>query len=137
MLAALVALVGCADEPVTDFDTTNAHIIDTRQRLHWSFAHIEGSRHVDWDCIVIGMQQLGIGEEEPIVLYDQTESQAKRAEVSLRNMGYQYVRNAGGLQDAQALLDRPIVSPENTEPTEDELAIMEECNQRRSQRPER
>lgn len=136
MLVVFAAMTGCVEDPVTDFDTSDAHIIDTRQRLHWSFEHIEGARHIAWDCIVVGVQQLGIGEEEPIVIYDQTESRAKRAEVSLRNMGYQYVKNAGSVEDAQALLDRPMVTPEDTEPSDDEKAIMEECTQRRSLRPE-
>lgn len=135
-LAVAVVMVGCEDEPNIDFDLTDAHVIDTRQRLHWGFAHVEGARHIDWDCIVIGMRHLGIEEHEPIVIYDQNESLARRAEVSLRNMSYLYVRNAGGLQDVQQLLDRPIVSPEDSTPTEVEQAIMAECEERRALRPE-
>lgn len=114
-----------------DFDLSNAHIIDTRERPQWAIRHVEGARHIDWDCIVLGMQELGIGESEPIVLYGSSASAAGRAETSLRNMDYVKVRNAGSLDQAAELLGRPIVRPEVTAPDADEEAIHAGCAERR------
>lgn len=130
--AVVVALISaCAGEPNQDFDLTDAHLIDTRERFQWAVRHVEGARHIDWDCIVLGVQYLGIGEDEPIVVYGTSSTAAGRAETSLRNMDYQLVRNAGSVQEAADLLDRSIVSAADTEPDADDLAIQAACEERR------
>ena len=128
---AVILLTACDTEPDRDFDLTEAHIIDTRERYQWVVRHVEGARHIDWDCIVLGMQVLGIDEDEPIVIYGVSSSAASRAETSLRNMDYRLVRNAGSVQEAAELLGRPIVQADDTGPDAEDLAIEEACEERR------
>lgn len=123
-------LAGCANEADQEVDLENAHIIDVRSRLHWAFSHIDGARHVQWDCIYLGAQVLGIAEDDSIVLYGENESLVSRAEGSLRNMSYNRVLNAGSMGQAQALLGRSIVQPEQTAPDALEQAIIARCEER-------
>lgn len=124
-------LTACGEEHRPDFDLSEALIIDTRERSQWAIHHVMGSRHVDWDCIVLAMEVLQVSEEDPIVIYGSSATGASRAETSLRNMDFQLVRNAGSMQEAAELLERPVVRPDNTEPDALEEAIVEACDERR------
>ncbi|MCH8552774.1 MAG: rhodanese-like domain-containing protein [Natronospirillum sp.] len=124
-------LTACGEEPRPDFDLSEALIIDTRERSQWAIHHVTGARHVDWDCIVLAMRVLEVNEDDPIVIYGSSATGASRAETSLRNMDFQLVRNAGSMQEAAELLERPVVRPDNMEPDEHEEAIVEACDERR------
>ena len=75
-----------------------ALIIDVRTPEEFADGHYPGAINIPHDSILGGLNELGVTEETPIILYCRSGNRSGQAEKALLNKGFTQARNAGGLE---------------------------------------
>ena len=85
----------------------NAVWIDVRTEKEYQQGHIEGAQRIPYDGIDAVAGQLKLPRDTPIYLYCGSGHRAGLARKRLQELGYSEVVNAGGLEDARKLVEKP------------------------------
>lgn len=75
-----------------------ALLIDVRSQPEFGSGHLEGALHIPHTQIVEGLSKLRVPKDQPVVLYCRTGNRSGQAQISLQQVGYQQVTNAGDYQ---------------------------------------
>ena len=84
-------------------------VIDVRTVEEWNEGHLSLAKNIEWQDIGIEIQEVALVKEQRIIVYCRSGKRAGKAFITLTNLGYTNVINAGGLNDAQKLLGGDIV----------------------------
>ena len=77
---------------------SQALIVDVRTPEEFADGHYPGAINIPHDTILEGLEQLGVREETPVILYCRSGNRSGQAEQALQNKGFTEARNAGGLE---------------------------------------
>ena len=97
---------------------SQALIVDVRTPEEFADGHYPGAINIPHDTILEGLEQLGVTEETPVILYCRSGNRSGQAEQALQKQGFTKARNAGGLEALlsatalEASLSTPTASPE-------------------------
>jgi phage shock protein E len=97
---------------------SEALIVDVRTPDEYADGHYPGAINIPHDTILEGLEQLGVTEETPVILYCRSGNRSGQAEQALQKKGFTEARNAGGLEALlsatarEASLPTPTASPE-------------------------
>ena len=75
----------------------------------WNEGHLSLAKNIEWQDIGIEIQEVALVKEQRIIVYCRSGKRAGKAFITLTDLGYTNVINAGGLNDAQKLLGGDIV----------------------------
>ena len=75
-----------------------ALIVDVRTPEEFADGHYPGAINIPHDTILEGLEQLGVTEETPVILYCRSGNRSGQAEQVLQEKGFTKARNAGGLE---------------------------------------
>ena len=94
---------------------SQALIVDVRTAEEFADGHYPGAINIPHDTILEGLEQLGVREETPVILYCRSGNRSGQAEQALQNKGFTEARNAGGLE---ALLSATAQQASRPSPTQ-------------------
>ena len=77
---------------------SQALIVDVRTPEEFADGHYPGAINIPHDTILEGIEQLGVTEETPVILYCRSGNRSGQAEQVLQKKGFTEARNAGGLE---------------------------------------
>ena len=77
---------------------SQALIVDVRTPEEFADGHYPGAINIPHDTILEGLEQLGVTEETPVILYCRSGNRSGQAEQVLQEKGFTEARNAGGLE---------------------------------------
>ena len=77
---------------------SQALIVDVRTPEEFADGHYPGAINIPHDTILEGIEQLGVTEETPVILYCRSGNRSGQAEHVLQKKGFTEARNAGGLE---------------------------------------
>ena len=77
---------------------SQALIVDVRTPEEFTDGHYPGAINIPHDTILEGLEQLGVTEETPVILYCRSGNRSGQAEQVLQEKGFTEARNAGGLE---------------------------------------
>ena len=77
---------------------SQALIVDVRTPEEFADGHYPGAINIPHDTILQGLEQLGVTEETPVILYCRSGNRSGQAEQVLQEKGFTEARNAGGLE---------------------------------------
>ena len=77
---------------------SQALIVDVRTPEEFADGHYPGAINIPHDTILEGLEQLGVTEETPVILYCRSGNRSGQAEQVLQKKGFTEARNAGGLE---------------------------------------
>ena len=77
---------------------SQALIVDVRTPEEFADGHYPGAINIPHDTILEGIEQLGVTEETPVILYCRSGNRSGQAEQALQKKGFIEARNAGGLE---------------------------------------
>ena len=77
---------------------SQALIVDVRTPEEFADGHYPGAINIPHDTILEGLEQLGVTEETPVILYCRSGNRSGQAEQALQKEGFTEARNAGGLE---------------------------------------
>lgn len=80
--------------------------IDVRTAEEFNDGHLESARHIPYDVIGQKIPSLGLSPDHPIYVYCRSGNRSGIAKESLEKLGYTAVTNAGGLEDARAMVEK-------------------------------
>ena len=89
--------------------THQALIVDVRTPEEFSDGHYPGAINIPHETILEGLNQLGVTADTSVILYCRSGNRSGKAMTILKQQGYTNVINAGGIDQAQLLLERKIV----------------------------
>jgi len=75
-----------------------ALVVDVRTPEEFADGHYPGAINIPHDTILEGLEQLGVTEETPVILYCRSGNRSGQAEQALQKKGFTEARNAGGLE---------------------------------------
>ncbi|WP_026957331.1 rhodanese-like domain-containing protein [Aliagarivorans taiwanensis] len=78
-----------------------AVLIDVRTLEEFQQGHLEGATLIPYQQIVAGAQQLGLKEDQAVVVYCRSGRRSGIAQQLLEQAGFNKVHNGGGLQEMQ------------------------------------
>ena len=73
-------------------------IVDVRTPEEFADGHYPGAINIPHDTILEGIEQLGVTEKTPVMLYCRSGNRSGQAEQALQKKGFTEARNAGGLE---------------------------------------
>ena len=76
-------------------------LIDVRTAEEYSVEHVVGAKNIEFQQIVPEVSKLGIGKQEPILLYCRSGRRAEIARQALMQEGFQQVINLGTVTAAK------------------------------------
>jgi phage shock protein E len=82
-------------------------VIDVRTAGEYAGGHIEGAVNIPHDSIAQKIAQAGVGKDDRIVLYCQSGRRSGLALETLKGMGFSKAENAGGIEQARKVLNKP------------------------------
>lgn len=74
-----------------------AYLVDVRTASEFAEGHIEGAMQIEYTSIVKGIEALGCGKDQPIVLYCSAAKRSAQALQALRAAGYTAVYTLGSM----------------------------------------
>ena len=74
---------------------------------------LQDSVHIEWTQIVDSIDTVTSSKDQQIYLYCRSGGRAGRAELILKDLGYQNVENLGSIEQASNILDRKILKLAN------------------------
>lgn len=101
--ASLIAFVPtCFAKDVTptqawDMINQQALVIDVRTAEEFAAGHVEGAINIPFEHIVEGVAQLGLKNDDSIVLYCRSGRRSGIADDTLTQAGFSHTANAGGI----------------------------------------
>ena len=81
-------------------------VIDVRTSQEFKAGHIEDSSNVEWEIISSIIDE--VKKDQKIYLYCRSGRRSQKATDILINLGYEDVKNLGGIKDAAIFLERNI-----------------------------
>jgi phage shock protein E len=84
-------------------------IIDVRTTEEWQSGHLSDAHHIEWQDIGNKIISLADDKDAIIYLYCRSGNRSGKAMTILKQQGYTNVINAGGIDQAQLLLEHKIV----------------------------
>ncbi len=97
--------VACHSEPndtispeVLSAITHQALIVDVRTPEEFADGHYPGAINIPHETILDGLNQLGVTQETPVILYCRSGNRSGQAELALKSNGFSHAINAGGLE---------------------------------------
>ena len=75
-----------------------ALIVDVPTPEEFADGHYPGAINIPHDTILEGLEQLGVTEKTPVILYCRSGNRSGQAEQALQEKGFTEARNAGGLE---------------------------------------
>lgn len=89
---------------------TDVLIIDVRTEAEWNTGYLENAIHIPLDTIEKNITFTEPDKYKEIYLYCRSGNRSGKATSILQNLGYKNVTNIGGIQNASANLNIPIVT---------------------------
>jgi len=86
-------------------------LLDVRSAEEYASGHLKGAVNIPHDRILELIGTAASDKSTPIILYCRSGRRADTALNALKSAGYEDVVNYGGLEDAGARLDLPVVTP--------------------------
>lgn len=87
------------DEGVAEFRRVpGAVLLDVRTDEEYAAGHVEGSCHLALDKIALAAEVVP-DKDTPLYVYCRSGARSARASEALKQMGYQKVKNIGGILD--------------------------------------
>ena len=86
-------------------------LLDVRSAEEFASGHLKGAVNIPHDRILELIGTAAADKSTPIILYCRSGRRADTALNALKSSGYKDVVNYGGLEDAGARLDLPVVTP--------------------------
>ena len=78
--------------------THQALIVDVRTPEEFADGHYPGAINIPHETILDGLNQLGVSQETPVILYCRSGNRSGQAELALKSNGFSQAKNAGGLE---------------------------------------
>jgi len=102
---AMTFTMACHSEPsdtitpeVLSAITQQALIVDVRTPEEFADGHYPGAINIPHETILDGLNQLGVSQETPVILYCRSGNRSGQAELALKSNGFSHANNAGGLE---------------------------------------
>ena len=93
-----------------------ALIVDVRTPEEFADGHYPGAINIPHETILDGLNQLGVTQVTPVILYCRSGSRSGQAEQALREKGFTEATNAGGLEALLIAAGEQAVVPAPTSP---------------------
>lgn len=97
---------------------SQALIVDVRTPEEFTDGHYPGAINIPHDTILEGIEQLGVTEETPVILYCRSGNRSGQAEQVLQKKGFTEARNAGGLEALLSATAQQASRPTSAESSE-------------------
>ena len=88
---------------------SEALVLDVRTENEWNLGHLSSAKHIEWQDIAEKIRKERVKKTQRIYVYCGSGKRAEKAKITLEQLGYTNVINAGGLMEAKELLDREIL----------------------------
>ena len=83
-------------------------IIDVRTPIEWDRGHLPNAKHIEWQNIGEEITEHTGDKDSTIFVYCRSGNRSGKAKLILEQLGYTNVINAGGIHEAQLLIDSKI-----------------------------
>ena len=93
-----------------------ALIVDVRTPEEFADGHYPGAINIPHETILDGLNQLGVTQVTPVILYCRSGNRSGQAEQALREKGFTEATNAGGLEALLSAAGEQAVVPAPTSP---------------------
>ena len=93
-----------------------ALIVDVRTPEEFADGHYPGAINIPHETILDGLNQLGVTQVTPVILYCRSGNRSGQAEQALREKGFTEATNAGGLEALLIAAGEQAVVPAPTSP---------------------
>lgn len=123
---AMVFTVACYSATSETRDTITAEvllaiehealIVDVRTPEEFADGHYPGAINIPHETILDGLNQLGVTQVTPVILYCRSGNRSGQAEQALREKGFTEATNAGGLEALLIAAGEQAVVPAPTSP---------------------
>lgn len=123
---AMVFTVACYSATSETRDTITAEvllaiehealIVDVRTPEEFADGHYPGAINIPHETILDGLNQLGVTQVTPVILYCRSGNRSGQAEQALREKGFTEATNAGGLETLLIAAGEQAVVPAPTSP---------------------
>jgi phage shock protein E len=101
LFATLIFLVSSAASLAKDV------IVDVRTPQEYATGHLDGAVNIEYGAIGQQISKAGISKEDKVILYCQTGRRSGVALNTLKGLGFSKAENAGGIEQARKLLQKP------------------------------
>jgi phage shock protein E len=101
LFATLIFLVSSAASLAKDV------IVDVRTPQEYAAGHLDGAVNIEYGAIGQQISKAGISKEDKVILYCQTGRRSGVALDTLKGLGFSKAENAGGIEQARKLLQKP------------------------------
>lgn len=82
-------------------------VIDVRTPQEYAAGHVDGAINIEYGAIAQQISKAGITKEDKVILYCQTGRRSGVALNTLKDLGFSKAENAGGIDQARKLLQKP------------------------------
>ena len=96
--------------------THQALIVDVRTPEEFADGHYPGAINIPHETILDGLNQLGVSQETPVILYCRSGNRSGQAELALKSNGFSQAKNAGGLEALLSAAGEQAIIPAPTSP---------------------
>lgn len=114
MVASLIALAtasACSSSEVVTIDATGATVIDVRTPAEYADGHLDGAVNIDvQDPEGFATAAAQLDPAGSYIVYCRTGNRSAAATAQLRDLGFDDVTDAGGLDEAAAATGLPVVT---------------------------
>lgn len=82
-------------------------VIDVRTPQEFAAGHVDGAINIEYGAIGQQISKAGVTADDKVILYCQSGRRSGIALNTLKSMGFSKAENAGGLEQARKLLQKP------------------------------
>ena len=98
--------------------THQALIVDVRTPEEFADGHYPGAINIPHETILDGLNQLGVSQETPVILYCRSGNRSGQAELALKSKGFSQAKNAGGLEALLSATEMEASVPSSSQGTQ-------------------
>ena len=98
--------------------THQALIVDVRTPEEFADGHYPGAINIPHETILDGLNQLGVSQETPVILYCRSGNRSGQAELALKSNGFSQAKNAGGLEALLSATEMEASVPSSSQGTQ-------------------
>ena len=95
-----------------------ALIVDVRTPEEFADGHYPGAINIPHETILDGLNQLGVSQETPVLLYCRSGNRSGQAELALKSNGFSQAKNAGGLEALLSATEMEASVPSSSQGTQ-------------------
>ena len=95
-----------------------ALIVDVRTPEEFADGHYPGAINIPHETILDGLNQLGVSQETPVILYCRSGNRSGQAELALKSNGFSQAKNAGGLEALLSATEMEASVPSSSQGTQ-------------------